>query len=60
MERNNKRPRLVIDNAPAIQVVAGQSQPATPESEFDDRNPNRRAMLLVGGVEYSMSDSKPQ
>lgn len=50
--------KLVVDNEMLEnEAVAGQVQPATMESEFDERNPNTRALLLLPNAEYSEPDS---
>lgn len=43
--------RLVVSNEPEDKPAGVKAMPATVESELDPKNPNRRAMILVGGVE---------
>ena len=53
----NEMLRLIVNNCGKKKIVAGKRQSATIESEFNEKNPNCRAMMLVYDAENSKAGS---
>ena len=53
----NEMLKLIVNNSGKKKIVAGQRQSATIDSEFNEKNPNCRAMMLVFDAENSKADS---